>query len=198
MSYLTIKSSTVDAFIVYYYSYLYYYYYYYYYYHCFRDVFSLDLRNNFITALTEFTLRDLSNLRYLFLSNNRIYTIDKRTFRSLPSLLYLVLKGNPLQEVTRFYFYAPSSLSYVDLSECSLSQLPSGLPLSIRYLQMRRNNLTSLTSGAFKECPDVNIVVLDENRIESVDGDAVSGLRRLQQVNIELTMVFIPFYAMCV
>ena len=158
---------SVNLFVIYYYV---------------RYVFSLDLRNNFITALTEFTLRDLTSLRYLFLSNNRIYTIDKRTFRSLPNLLYLVLKGNPLQEVTRFYFYAPSSLSYIDLSECSLSQLPSGLPLSIRYLQMRRNNVTSLTSGAFKECPDVNIVVLDENRIETIDDDSLSGLRRLQQV----------------
>jgi Leucine-rich repeat (LRR) protein len=143
---------------------------------------SLDLRNNFITALSEFTFRDLSNLRYLFLTNNRIYIVDKRTFRSLPSLLYLVLKGNPLHEVTRFYFHVPSSLSYIDLSECGLTVLPAGLPVSLRYLQMRRNNVTSLASDAFVDCPDVNIAVLDENKIERIDNGSLTRLRRLQQV----------------
>jgi Leucine-rich repeat (LRR) protein len=143
---------------------------------------SLDLGNNFISTLSEFTFRDLNNLRYLFLTNNRVFVIDKRTFRSLPNLLSLVLKGNPLHEVTKFYFHVPSVLNHIDLSECGLTIVPAGLPLSLRYLKMRRNNVTTLTNDAFSDCPDVNIIVLDENRIERIDDGSLSRLRHLQQV----------------
>ena len=142
----------------------------------------LDLRNNYLTALTEFTFRDLSGLRYLFLTNNRIYRIERRALRHLHELLYLVLRGNPLAEIDRLHFHTPSALSYIDMSECGLTTVPRGLTASLRYVQLRRNNLTTLNADTFAECPQVNILVLDENRIHTVDNGTFTAMSHLQQV----------------
>jgi len=59
--------------------------------------------------------------------------------------MYLVLRRNPIGSVQRFQFHFHSLfLSYVDLSECHLASVPRGLPASIRYLQLRRNNVKSV------------------------------------------------------
>jgi len=63
-------------------------------------------------------------------------------------------------------------LTYIDASECSLADVPKGLPSSTRYAQLRRNNISSLSSTAFVECPFTSIVVLDDNRIADVDQQA--------------------------
>ena len=142
----------------------------------------LDLRNNYLTTLTEFTFRDLSALRYLFLTNNRIYRIERRALRHLPQLLYLVLRGNPLSDVDRLHFHSPSTLSYIDLSECGLTRVPRGLPAALRYVQLRRNNLTKLDTDTFSECRQVSILVLDENRIQTVTDGTFADMSQLQQV----------------
>jgi len=151
--------------------------------HCFR----LDLRNNYLTSLTEFTFRGLTGVRYLFLTNNRIYHIERRALRHLHQLLYLVLRGNPLSDVARLHFHSPSSLSYIDMSECGLTTVPRGLPASLRYVQLRRNNLTALHADAFTQCPQVNILVLDENKIHSVHNGTFTSMSHLQQVCMRRT-----------
>jgi len=145
-------------------------------------VYRLYLRNNYLTSLTEFTFRDLSGLRYLFLTNNRIYRIERRSLRILRHLLCLVLRGNPLAEIDRMHFHTPSTLSYIDMSECGLTTVPRGLPESLRYIQLRRNNLTILDAESFSECPQVNILVLDENRIQTVHNGTFTTMSHLQRV----------------
>ena len=70
-------------------------------------------------------------------------------------LMYLVLRHNPIGSVERNFQFQFHSLflSYVDLSECHLASVPRGLPASIRYLQLRRNNMTSVRRSSFRDCP---------------------------------------------
>ena len=70
----------------------------------------------------------------------------------------------------------------MDLSECGLSQIPRGLPSSIRYLQLRKNNLTTIERRSFRDCPDVNILVLDENQLSSIDDRAFEAMPSLMQL----------------
>lgn len=147
-----------------------------------KDLSRLDLRSNRLTQLTQSTFRGLASLRYLLLTSNRIYYIDKKAFRSLEKLVYIVLKGNPIGlQNPRFHFHS-NLLTYVDVSECGYSHVPRGLPGSARYLQLRRNNLTSLTRLSFVECPYVTILVLDENRIESIEDGTFAQMTHLQQL----------------
>ena len=62
------------------------------------------------------------------------------------------------------------------------TQVPRGLTDSIRYLQLRRNNLTSLRAQSFTDCPYINILVLDENQIEQVEDATFERMFHLQQL----------------
>jgi len=104
--------------------------------------------------------------------------------RHLERLLYLVLRGNPLAELQRLHFHSPSTLSYIDISECGLTVVPRGLPSSLRYIQLRRNNLTELNESAFSQCPHVNILVLDENKLHTVHNGTFTVMSHLQQVSL--------------
>ena len=141
----------------------------------------LDLRSNQIERISQFSFRDLTSLRHLFLANNQISHIDRRAFRHLEKLMYLVLKGNPLHHIPRFEFHS-QHLSYMDLSECQLADVPRGLPSSIRYLQLRRNNITRIEKRSLRECPYVTILVLDENRISEIELDSFETMSYLQQL----------------
>ncbi|ELU13891.1 hypothetical protein CAPTEDRAFT_224319 [Capitella teleta] len=141
----------------------------------------LELSDNRLTRITEFTFRDLSSLRYLLLSGNQISQVDKKAFRKLEKLMYLVLKGNPIGDVPRYQFNS-LFLSYVDMSECGLTKIPRGLPNSIRYLQLRRNNMTTIHRHSFQDCSYISILVLDENGLSSIQERAFEHMTYLQQL----------------
>ncbi|KAK2149956.1 hypothetical protein LSH36_429g01013 [Paralvinella palmiformis] len=141
----------------------------------------LDLRNNNITDIGQDTFGELVNLRYLLLAENRISRIDRKAFRNLEKLTYLVLKGNPIGQVPRFQFNS-FYLSYVDLSECGLTHVPRGLPNSIRYLQLRRNNITVIRHHSFQDCPFISILVLDENGLTEINERTFEHMTYLQQL----------------
>ncbi len=151
----------------------------------------LDIRNNKITSLTQFTFRDLTSLRYLLLSGNHITHVDRRAFRNLAKLMYLVLKGNPVGNADNIEFTS-YYLSYVDMSECGLRYVPRGLPNSIRYLQLRRNNMTVIHQRDLGQVPYLSILVLDENGITFIEDGTFTPMIYLQQLWLngnKLTMI---------
>lgn len=146
------------------------------------DLSSLDLSRNLVREITEFSFRDLVGLRHLTLSSNRIARLDRGSFRSLHSLLHLVLRANDLRQVARLHLDNCDQLSFLDLSECELTEIPRGLTQSLRYVQLRRNRVTTIRRDAFEDSKDVNILVLDENEIETVDRNSFGHLHQLQQL----------------
>ena len=141
----------------------------------------LDLSNNAITKITQFTFRDLTNLRYLHLAGNNIAEINQRAFINLSKLMHLMLKANPIYAVPRLQFDS-SDLSYIDLSECELQKLPHGLPNSVRYMQLRRNNMTTIGKAFFEDFLYVSIMVLDDNGIVHIEDGAFKHLTYLGQL----------------
>ena len=147
-----------------------------------RRLTRLDLRRNRLTTVTSKTLSGLSGLRYLRLDDNRISSVADRAFATLDRLMYLVLRGNRLSTVSRFHF-SSEFLSYVDLSDCGLEQFPSGLPGSVQYLQLRHNRLRTMSRRDLVDvAAELNILVLDENRLEHIDDDAFETTANLQQL----------------
>lgn len=75
-------------------------------------------------------------------------------------------------------------LSYVDLSECQLTVLPRNLPATVRYLQLRRNNITDLPrrSPILRRPGSLAVLILDENVIEQVEDGAFERLVNLDQL----------------
>ena len=146
-----------------------------------QELSKLNLCKNKLSRINEHTFKGLKNLRYLSLCQNKIEYIHKDSFRWMDELMYIVLKGNRLENVAELKF-SSNYLSYIDLSECRLHRLPKGLPNSIRYLQLRRNNFTTLHETTFSDCRFVSILVLDDNLIKEISPGAFGGMVYLQQV----------------
>jgi len=143
----------------------------------------LDLRQNRLSAVTANTFSGLSDLRYLRLDDNRVSSIDSRAFATLDRLMYLVLRGNRLGAAEFRFHFSSRLLSYVDLSDCGLERFPVGLPGSVRYLQLRRNRLRTLRRRDLTDMAgELNILVLDENELESIDNDTFATTTNLQQM----------------
>jgi len=52
----------------------------------------------------------------------------------------------------------------------------------MRYLQLRRNNFTQLRVHSFADCPYVNILVLDENKLHQIEDGTFENMLHLQQL----------------
>ena len=141
----------------------------------------LDLHGNQIDHLTRSTFEGAKNLKYLILSENRIRYFDKGAFQPLPNLVYLVLRDNPLNAYVHFHF-ASLMLSYLDVSECGALGVPSGLMATLRYLQLRRNNMTSIRRKDFDAVKYLSILILDENGLTNIDHGAFENMAELQQL----------------
>lgn len=146
-----------------------------------RQLSRLDLRQNRLTAVANSTFAGAAALRYLRLDDNRVRHVDGQGFLDLNRLMYFVLKGNPIGTIGRISF-GSEFLSYVDLSECELVRVPRAMPASVRYLQLRRNRLRSLSHKSFETCSNVTILVLDENGLEEIKPGTLDPMGHLQQL----------------
>ena len=142
----------------------------------------LDLRHNLLASLTSRSLRGLSSLRHLRLDHNLIAELDELSLTYLSKLTNFALRGNPLSALMRLHFPGDVSLSYIDLSECSLMAVPRGVPDTVTYVQLRRNNITRLNGDSFFGASRIKILVLDENQISEVTDRAFRHLINLKQL----------------
>ena len=142
----------------------------------------LDLRHNLLASLTATSLRGLYSLRHLRLDDNLIAEVDQLSLHDLSRLMNVALRDNRLTGVTRLNFPHNASLTYIDLSECSLTTVPRGVPDTVTYIQLRRNNITRLNDDSFVGASRVKILVLDENEISEVDDGTFRYMKNLSQL----------------
>ena len=141
----------------------------------------LNLGENRLEKITDDTFRRTSHLRVLDLHNNSISFIARNAFRYLPYLKYLVLRDNPLRELN-LDFKVSFHLELLDLTNCSLTEVPEGLPYSINDLRLSENRIRVLKSHDFKSARKIRLLVLNKNEIEIVPPDAFSRLWQLHDL----------------
>ncbi|XP_046348839.1 leucine-rich repeat-containing protein 4C-like [Haliotis rufescens] len=141
----------------------------------------MDLGGNQIQALTDNTFQGMKNLVYLMMPDNNIKKISSNSFVPLQSLTYIVLKKNSIKDGNRL-FIRNHRLSYIDLTGCSLKEVPMGLPWATRYLQLSNNNITRINKSTFSGTRHLSIIALDENQITRIEKGAFSGIRELQEL----------------
>nr|XP_020019957.1 slit homolog 3 protein [Castor canadensis] len=94
-----------------------------------RHLTLIDLSNNSISVLTNYTFSNMSHLSTLILSYNRLRCIPIHAFNGLPSLRVLTLHGNDISSVPEGSFNDLTSLSHLALGtnplhcDCSLRWL---------------------------------------------------------------------------
>ena len=143
----------------------------------------LNLGENRLQKITDATFRRTSHLRVLDLHSNSISYIARNAFRYLPYLKYLVIRDNPLRELD-LDFKLNFHLELLDLTNCSLTEVPQGLPYSINDLRLSENKICVLKPNDFKSARKIRLLVLNKNEIETVPPDAFSRLLQLHDLYI--------------
>lgn len=146
---------------------------------------TLDVAANQISSLDDNAFQGNRELTSLDLSFNRLRTIHRNTFAPLALLKYLILRSNPLDRV-EFPFertlHGPMQL--LDLSECRLNRVPSGLPRVTDDLRLNRNHIHQIDASDFNSTESIGLLILRENSLRFLDDAALSHLRFLYDLDL--------------
>ncbi|XP_061688173.1 opticin [Syngnathoides biaculeatus] len=108
---------------------------------------SIDLTGNQITEMDEDVFRPLQQLHDLLLADNKLQALPE-----LPlTLKHIDLQNNKLisRGIHSESFKDMSQLEYLYLSNNKLDYIPTPLPLSLRVLHLKGNNIQSLHEDTF-------------------------------------------------
>lgn len=141
----------------------------------------LNLRSNRLCNLTINTFLGLVKLQYLNLDLNNIKSIQVGSFIHLPHLAHLILSNNPFNQLSRIDSFG-STLQFIDISNVTLTNIPSGFPHFVRNWKLIKNNITSIMVEDFDGYPYLNSLVLDENKIDFIETDAFGRLQLLTKL----------------
>lgn len=127
-----------------------------------------------------FPLLQLSRIN---LSNNEIAEVDEYSFYGLTSLNKLLLNGNRLMKIRSLTFAGLPSLTHLDLSENSIESIAVGafdLPELIE-LYLYKNKLKMLSDGLFSSLQKLQTVQLDQNELQHI-GQSLYNLSRVSSI----------------
>ena len=173
----------------------------------------LNLKNNRIKNVT-FEVENIPQLEILSIGQNHLTNLP--TFYGIfTSLGELYLSGNFISHVGGNDFENITNINYIDLSNNSLvsfepeqellniwtlildnnklTKTPTlqGTVNSVRYVELRNNQISFLDSEYFKETNFSFVYLIDfsENRIKNVNEGAFAGCQALQTINLDRNMI---------
>ena len=145
----------------------------------------LDLSGNRIKLISDTLLNQIQNIVYLDLSFNSIYQIDEKAFCCSPALSHLSLSHNPLKVVSSNIFQGlMHSLEHLDLSNTSLTILPSFHLPKLVQLNMSSNKLTFVPSTALANMSTLRSLDLSNNYLPSPPSMVWHIMPRLRELSI--------------
>lgn len=121
-----------------------------------------------------------SHIKYVYLQNNQITTITNGVFDNAPNLAWISLHTNKLSsdKIGEKVFAELPNLERLFLHNNNLSQVPQGLPRSLRYLHMNNNNISKIRVESFHGMSNLTSLHFHVNAIEDL-GNALEGLHSL-------------------
>uniref|UniRef100_A0A668AD55 Leucine rich repeat transmembrane neuronal 2 n=1 Tax=Myripristis murdjan TaxID=586833 RepID=A0A668AD55_9TELE len=161
----------------------------------------LNLSSNRITKLPNTTFIHLINLQILDLSFNQMTALEPELFHGLRKLQILHLRSNSLRTTPVRAFWDCRSLEYLGLSNNRLRSLArngfAGL-IKLRELHLEHNQLTKinlisnltwneirvLTPDVFETLPNLKILLLDNNKLSSLDPQVMDMWQSLGTIGL--------------
>lgn len=128
-----------------------------------RNVIALDMSDNMISELTNFTFSRFPNLTKLTLNGNKLYHVHPNAFEGLKHLRILSLKDNDLKTCPEFGVHLKS----------------------LNELYLTGNKMNTIKAGVFKEVPNIEHLWLDNNNLTEVPAEALKSLKELKYLNLE-------------
>ncbi|XP_063900492.1 leucine-rich repeats and immunoglobulin-like domains protein 2 [Zophobas morio] len=131
--------------------------------------YSLSLKNNQLTLISNISFSNLDSLQYLDLSRNSISSIEDSAFSWLPALKSLNLERNGLTSIGKNLF--------------------QGL-IRIEILHLAHNHISSISSGAFTELKTLKYLYLNSNVIVAIGPSAFHPLFNPRELGLTMDQTF--------
>lgn len=146
-----------------------------------KNLKKLTLENNMLTEITNETFRNLEKLQHLKLSGNNISRISPVAFKSNQKLTMLSLASNPIRSIDNV-LVNNLQVHYLDLMSCGLSKFPQGMPWTVKYLKLSKNNITRITKNDTLPYTFISVIILEDNGLNYVERGAFSHMGFLTDV----------------
>nr|CAB3230396.1 chondroadherin-like protein [Phallusia mammillata] len=149
------------------------------------------LKGNRIRWLRIGDFTGFSDVVNLLLNGNEITGIEPGTFGSLKRVKLLNLRTNNLTSLDSGMFDGmPKTLKTLYLHENQISTIESGVfrPLAkaaVQILTLKMNKLTEIRDGDFEGLQKLKNLILDDNLIQSISGNAFNTLRNIRKLSLE-------------
>ncbi|XP_073448792.1 chondroadherin-like protein isoform X1 [Aquarana catesbeiana] len=150
-----------------------------------ENVVSLHLQHCDIKDLQPEAFLGMKNLIYLYLSNNQIFALNPDVFQGAPNIGYLFLDNNKFIKVPREIFGLLPNLLSLHMQHNSITSLSDMAGAEkLRSLYLTHNNISLITSTAFKNMMFLEKLYLDENKLKEVPTHALKGLPMLTELRL--------------
>uniref|UniRef100_A0ABM5GIH2 Toll-like receptor 3 isoform X2 n=1 Tax=Pogona vitticeps TaxID=103695 RepID=A0ABM5GIH2_9SAUR len=151
----------------------------------FRSLESLNLMNNNITHLSSHSFYGLNNVIYLNLGNSHVREIGSG-LQWLKHLENLIMDGNKFLEITPNTFKGLDNLKNLSLSQCNIASITettfsSLANSSLQFLNLTKSAVTSIKAGAFSWLGQLRSLDLGLNNIkQNLTGQEFQGLSNIE------------------
>ena len=142
----------------------------------------LEAASNSIYTISSDSFVTLGALKHLYLGSNHISSILPGTFRHNHNLSSLHLSHNPLSSVDNILPSDHEQFQILNLTNANLRFFPSFLPISTQFIDVSNNHISSIRKSDVSHYANLHALVLDGNKIESVDYGAFSELTALSHL----------------
>lgn len=151
-----------------------------------RNLRTIKLRGNLITAIEDNTFLLNPNLVTLNLERNRLTSISNRAFRGLTRLTTLSLKDNHLNHLSIDALKELPSLTTLDLTSNYFTEIPYAITelTTLEKLYMSKNKIATIPPSVLQKCPEISKFEIDRNPLQTVDYNAFIHLPKLKELII--------------
>lgn len=153
-----------------------------------KNIQSLDLSFNELTALTDLGLYKLTSMRSLNLSNNFIQSLQATSLAGLFCLRELKLNDNELTNIHPFAFNQLYQLEYLDLSSNSLTELGPNLFTTggrmLKRLLLSKNQIMTIDGNLFQYTRKLVQLDLSDNKIKTLPSYLFNQLTSLRVLHL--------------
>ncbi|CAH1774716.1 unnamed protein product [Owenia fusiformis] len=151
----------------------------------------LHLENNLIEEVTEDALAGLVLLKELYLSKNHIKVLPNHMFADLTNLRQLELNDNEIQTIGRYAFAGLHALVQLRLDGNRIMTFNREfLPLiSLRFLSIDNNNITSLRPSSFMGLLHISKINLSWNKIKRLPPGLFHNMEHLRELDLSHNVI---------
>jgi len=149
---------------------------------------SLDLSNNRISSLKNFSFPNYTRLSDVILKFNEMEHIELNAFAGLMMMRSIDLSYNKLQSIHPAIFSSNPVLERVSLNRNPIVYLPSGSPIlvsaSVSFLDLSSCSLTAVYPNTFSCLPSLHILDLSSNNLQTMSMSTLEKLADLKKVEL--------------